>query len=303
VYIPLLNGVVQAYSIQALDKSPWIYKSHGQVHLQPTATTDGLTWATSRGHLNVIRSADKGVRYRIETDERIAAPPTFVPPDRLFVSTTSGYVYALTERFGDLQWRFSSGETTTKPPIVMGDSVYIITDGAGIFALDLNVGQQKWSAGQVEDFLAASTDRLYCLDNIGRVMILSRATGARLATLPTLGLDVTLMNLQTDRLYIGTSTGLLQCIHESQLDWPLIHVNTLELIEPQPADVMAPEAQPQQQQPNAPANPFGEPANPFGGGANPFETPKKDGEAPKTDDARDPFGGGGNKTGEDNPFK
>ena len=48
-------------------------------------------------------------------------------------------------------------------------------------------------------------------------------SGAIIATLPTEELDLLFLNKQTDRIYIGTKRGLVQCLREPRNEFPLLH--------------------------------------------------------------------------------
>ena len=41
-------------------------------------------------------------------------------------------------------------------------------------------------------------------------------------------LDLKMVNYQTDRIFIGARTGIIQCLHEVQAEWPLIRAGGLE---------------------------------------------------------------------------
>jgi hypothetical protein len=129
-------------------------------------------------------------------------------------------------------------------------------------------------------------------------------------------LDVFYSNTLTDRILVGTTTGVIQCLHETELKWPLVHVNLAEAEQkPRPEikqegleGAPKPAAKPDGAQPKPAAggvDPFGaggaqpEPggADPFGGGAAPQPAPGGadpfgEGGAKPEPGGADPFGGG-----------
>ena len=127
---------------------------------------------------------------------------------------------------------------------------------------------------------------------LGRLIILDQETGTRLATLPTNGVDFVFLNRETDRLYFGTKSGLMQCFRESKQEYPRVHAGVSVQIqrdcncqedlsnpdEQAPNQAQA-QAQPQQAQPQQPQpvmpNPFG--GTPFGNDGNKKPNPFKDG--------------------------
>jgi hypothetical protein len=105
-----------------------------------------------------------------------------------------------------------------------------------------------------------------------------------MASLGTEMLDVFYPNTDTDRILVATKTGVIQCLRETELKWPLIHINFAEIEKEKhpvikqegPAEPAAPEAKPEAPKPPAGVDPFGAPAaagpDPFGadqGGAKP----------------------------------
>ncbi len=284
VHVPMVTGAMESYFLPDPDAPLRVYQSFGRVLLQPTTTPTSLIWATDRGFLYVGNADRPGVRFRLETQDEIVARPTWLAPNRVVGVSLDGDVYLIDEFTGNIVWRFSTGDPIGHSPIAVGDDVYAITNNYVMFRLSAKTGGSgvgaMWSTPGVTSFLAASKDRLYCRDRIGRLAILDRRTGGRIATLPGNLTDIEVLNHQTDRLFLATSSGLIQCFHEQHLEYPIIH---------QGPGTEAPAAQPQPQ-PAAPAAapPMGEPAdaNPFGGAPDPFG-----GEAAPA--PADPFGGGG----------
>jgi len=117
-------------------------------------------------------------------------------------------------------------------------------------------------------------------------------TGSHRAVISANQLNVKLVNTLTDRLYMGTRTGLLQCLHEPEHDWPLIHEGTEEETEDAAGAGKAPkDSSPSDREPAPkPVDP-----NPFGGGEakpaagdDPFaDSDKPAAKKPPADD--DPF--------------
>jgi hypothetical protein len=246
-----------------------------------------------------VGNADQpGVRYRLETQAEISARPAWLAPNRVVVASRDGDVYCTDEFTGALIWRFSTGEAIGSSPVAIGDDVFVITDNYTMFRLSGQSGgygpSSVWSTLNIRKFLAASKNRLYCLDYTGRVVVLDRATGGRVATLPVGFLEIDVLNYQTDRLFFVTRSGLLQSFREVGNEYPIIHngpgmeAPTTPPVkqegEPDPGAKPVPEAP-------AGGDPFGGAADPFGGAADPFGGGGAPGEAPKKEpEGDDPFG-------------
>ena len=102
----------------------------------------------------------------------------------------------------------------------------------------------------------------------GQLAVLDAASGARLGAMPIPGLELQIVNADSDRIYLGTTTGLIQCLREVQQTKPLEHVAGFAIAPevkpgaapaPAPADGTAPAeaAPPAGGAVPAAANPFG----------------------------------------------
>lgn len=264
---------------------PLACRSYGRALVQPFVTRqtedeEYVSWPTDRGFLFVGYVARREnhftMRYRLATEAGIAAQPTYLPANPniatdtgvIFAASRDGYVHAVAERSGDPLWRFSAAEPILEPPVVVNENVYVVTQPGGMYCLDARTGAEKWWAYQVAQFIAASNDRLYVADKLNRIAVLRVESGARLDTIAVRGMDIKLLNSQTDRVYLASDRGLLQCLHELELSEPLRHNLPPEPVaeeagaEEEPADTPAAE-----EAPAGGADPFSAPA---AAGADPF---------------------------------
>jgi outer membrane protein assembly factor BamB len=298
VFVPLINGRVEAFDIKKPNLPPWIYSSAGRAMVQPIYTGQNVAWPTSRGFLFVAQTGEHpSIRFRMETQDEITAKAVFRKP-YLYISSLDGNVYAVNEITGEQRWRFSAGDPIAEPASVIDDRVYVPTDHAGMYCVDATTGRELWWAPRVERFLAASKDRVYATDNLYQLYILDTKTGAKLATLPIYGMNMLVVNHTTDRIFLASDSGLIQCLHDASLEKPLFHnLNEAEKAKAAEAEAAAAvEAKPADDKPAADngADPFGPaPAKPAeDNGADPFgPAPAKPAEdKPAEDNGADPFG-------------
>jgi outer membrane protein assembly factor BamB len=285
VIVPTFTGDVELYDIEETRTLPEIYRSNGRVLIQPIVTPLSVLWPTDRGLLYAAQTTQKGLRYRMEARQSIVSQPAYASPNKVLVASIDGYVYCLHELSGDELWRFSSGESISNSPVPIGDSVYAITDKGSLFSLNGENGQEKWSAPQVRRLVSVSKDRLYVLTMTGRLAILDVKTGGRIALLGPNQLDVFYSNTLTDRILVGTTTGVVQCLHEIELQWPLVHVNLAEAEQQRRPEI---KQEGLEGKPKPAAKPDGAQPKPAAGGMDPFG----DGGAQPEPDGADPFGGG-----------
>jgi outer membrane protein assembly factor BamB len=222
-------------------RAPVFCQSFGKALVQPLVTRDDIggeyvVWPTDRGYLNlgrINRDSENSlvVKYRLQTGATIVARPTYLPPDPkvlgdagvIFAVSCDGYVYAVQEETGETLWRFATGEPIVESPAVIENAVYVTTQLGGMYSINTKTGQSRWFAENVMRFVAASKTRVYATDDTGHLLVLSAASGARLDTIPTGGISSILANPDTDRIYMVSRNGLIQCFHEAEQIEPLVH--------------------------------------------------------------------------------
>jgi outer membrane protein assembly factor BamB len=295
VFVPMVSGHLEMYKLFRLDEEfqpARYFVSAGRNFLPPLTTPNGsVCWPTDRGYLYVAGGDSNRLRFRLEANKKIESPATFAPPDLILVSSIDGYVYCVKELSGNIIWRFSTGQPISQSPIPIGNSVFVVTDEFGLFRVDIENGKEIWWSPRIRRFLSASATRVYCEGDRGQLVVLDLETGGRIGAIDTAGLDLKLLNAQTDRIYLGTKKGLIQCLHETSLDLPIVH--QAEEARQKPKRAKSDKAV----KPDDGVKPAGGGKDPFGGGGkDPFGGGGADpfgGGAPKGGGGSDPFGGGG----------
>lgn len=327
VAVPTIRGAVESYKINQTKRSiPHIYRSQGHVYMQPIATPRSIVWATETGHMYVADGGSGKARFRLEASDAIVGQPAYISPRYIYAASVDGYVYCCDELNGDMLWRYSTGGTISKGAVAIGESVYVVTDGGELHAIDYKSGLLKevksaeelaatdampapkkaelapvsrWPVvSGVTGIVAVSPTRIYCLGRAGEMVIVNNNSGSVLGTMYVGSRDIVLNNQVTDRIILGTSTGMLQCLHETKLTVPYVHDIEREKAKSKRPDVVVDAGEEPMDMPaDKPAD------DPFGGGNKPADDPFGGGNKP----ADDPFGGGEKpakpaKPAEDDPF-
>ena len=213
VYIPMRRELMEVHEIQRTNERPPVTRmSLGNSSHQPVVGHESISWATDVGHVYMV-SIDGGPRNQVEAYGGVAAPMTFRAPN-LFVGSLGGYVYAFNESNGRTLWRFTAEEAVRQAPIVINNAVYVIPEFGGMFSVDANTGSELWHAPQIKQFVAAGKNRVYCFDSVDRFVSIDAKTGARVDVLPVSGYRLPLANWTTDRIYLASDKGLVQCFRE-----------------------------------------------------------------------------------------
>jgi outer membrane protein assembly factor BamB len=311
-FVPMLTGRLEGYSLLEPTKRPWFFQSVGRAMTAPRVTDSSVIWSTDSGHVYAANSTLPGVRYRVETGSEIVATPGYQNP-MLYVATISGELIALHETTGAEQWRFAADYPIVRSPAAIDGRVFVSTLEPEMYCIDGANGAPLWGAPTIKQFAALSRERVYAIDSLSALVVLDAASGAMLQRMPTGGAMSALVNDQTDRLYLISADGKVQCLHEIGATTPLVH-NPIPAAPPAqaapgPATPTVPAAPPQ---PSAPPPAAAPPSN-----DNPFDilpsstpatppTPATPSTPPTPPPGDNPFGdlgGGATPAGRgDNPF-
>lgn len=222
VFVPMVNGLVESYLIDEPLTKPKSFQSTGRIFVQPIVTTLTVAWTTDRGHFYIVDREKNEIRLRLETDGSIESPPVYWPP-YVYATSLSGFVYAIDEVTGQTAWKFAAGDPVGQSPLAVGGMVYVVKDNGGLYQLDGATGDPRWFAAGITQMLSVSPTRVYASDRFQRLAILDRKSGALLDTLPLGTMSFRLMNRETDRIYLCTRHGQLECLHEVGLTLPAVH--------------------------------------------------------------------------------
>jgi hypothetical protein len=193
-----------------------------------------VAWTTDKGYLCIGR-IDRGdeksflMVLTLRTTEPIVCAPAYFPPDKqimpdsgvIFAASQDGFVYAVRERDGKEAWRFSTGGPVDESPVTLGPFVFVCNQLGGMYCLRAADGSQLWWTPKITQFVAASRKRIYAADKTGRVHVLNSGTGAVLETLPFELVPIKVTNSESDRMYLLSKDGVVQCLRETELAKPL----------------------------------------------------------------------------------
>ena len=327
IYVPTIENRMDLYDLDkeiktggpdALASYPKGLPGFGRGLMQPTLGSKSIAWPTDQGVVYVADLVTNKVDRQLRTLGTITSPVAYIPGVRRFLTASSdGYVYCFKEDDPDDMWRSSIGEPIYREPILVDGNAYVVTRSYKLHQLDLSTGAEKWIVPNVERVISISDNRIYCVQVGGNLMVLDENQGTPLRTVPMQSVDFTFLNTMTDRMYIGTKDGLLQCVRELNQTFPVVHTKASEsaVADAAAADANAVDDQPKEDpfapkpapMPNAGnANPFGKPANNNNGGgnANPFAPkPAAGNGGGNANPFVQPANGGGNAGGNNaNPF-
>lgn len=223
-FVPLVNGTIEGYQLDGVSKiGPWKYKGAGRVLVSPMTTSQSMSWTTEKGFFYVAAPDAGEIKFRLETRGAIHARPGYWTPN-LFAGSTDGMVYAVDEQTGRINWKVSVGDPIYEPPVPVEGRVFIVSETQGLTCLDSGNGNELWHVPAITQVLTVSPTRLYVTDNVERLVVLDVTSGIRQASMPLGDASIRLTNNFTDRIYLGTNLGVVQCLREIGAKTPVLHV-------------------------------------------------------------------------------
>jgi len=232
-YVPLMQGPLESFQLPTADDAaktavgehlvrtfPWKHYSSGRSVGGILLTPKTIAWTTDRGYLYISELNSRQPLFRVETGDDIIVPLVYHEP-LICGGSLGGFVYAVDETTGQVTWRISLGSAIRVAPVMIGDRLYVCPDHRGMVCLDASTGEPRWWSPHAVRFVAASPARIYATDAANGLLILDAKSGARLDRLPTRNLALAIANMATDRIYLGTPSGLIQCLHEIQQTEPI----------------------------------------------------------------------------------
>jgi outer membrane protein assembly factor BamB len=213
------NNRLPSWSFQA---TRWRYKTSKEITSAAYSNGRLVNFASRDGSLYAVSSTERDLIWQFETNAPITAP--FATTDTsLVLASEDFYVYCLDRNNGLVRWEFASGFPIRKAPRVIGNDLYILPDRGGLFNLSLTNGNQKWTRPGITSILTATRSRLFGTDQTGNIVILNRADGRPLGSLPLRSFNIRLENERTDRLYLATQSGLLVCLRDQGSEFAFYH--------------------------------------------------------------------------------
>ena len=322
--VPLIGGGVEGYSLYDPERVPFRERVSGTTLAMPTKAPNSskTAWGTSKGFVYVMELQGKPtVQFRLNTDGIVSGRIAAASGNRFFFGSETGQVYGLkATRLGEVLWSQPFAEPFYNRPLVFEDQVLIRSSYGNLFSLSVENGLQTWNGPMpnIGELLGVLDNRIYATSMSGGLVVLDVKTGKKLATFNNIRPEYFIVNDLTDRLYLVSNDGDVQCIRSEGANLPTLVSHT----EPKKNTKTAtPETDPTQLPAQTAGNdPFGaakkDPFNagggnedPFGGGGGGNADPFGGGGGGNADPFggggggnADPFGGGGGDGGMADPF-
>lgn len=238
IYIGMIDGSIFAFDLRRIhelfseNRLPtwsnlallWRYRAPKAVTSSPIVSERSVTFSSLNGTVYCVATAERGLYYQFETDGEIRTQLGH-GAGSLFVASEDARLFCLNAENGVRRWAFTAGVPIREQPRVIGGDVFVTPLRDGMYCLSTETGFRNWHQPEAAEFLAATDDHLYASDYLGNLLILARNTdGAVLGRLPYHNLSLRIENDRTDRIYLGTESGLIVCLREIGAEFPRFHM-------------------------------------------------------------------------------
>ncbi len=281
--IPMIGGNIEGYALDDLARDPFLRSTSGSALAMPTKSPDStrFAWGTDKGFVFVGESSGTpSILFRLKTDGIVSGRIAAASGDRFFFGSENGQAYGLrATRSGEVLWSQPFGEPFYNEPAVVGNQVLISSAYGNLVSFNADTGFPTWDRpiANIAELIGTFDDRIYVTTLSGALQVIEVTTGKTLGIFPEVQPGRLLINKLTNRLYLVSDRGEVQCLRPESSELPVFTK--------QP-DTTA-EEQPQQQATEQPAT------------KNPLDAGR---EKPKDASDVDPFGGEGFDFGDDDPF-
>ena len=150
----------------------------------------------------------------------------------ILVGTQSGYVVAYNETSGEIVWVYSTGVPISGRIAAFGShltkkgklfdefarNIYIPCMNGTLVCLNKETGIPQWTSPKIDSFIAASPHRLYFKNTRNELVGINPVDGAQTRLFKIDSRLQAYLNLENDRIYFVTKSGLIQCLHETTLE-------------------------------------------------------------------------------------
>ena len=306
--LPTVQNGVDGYPNYQTDDPPFSEQVAG-LALSPPAkspTSTKVAWATDRGFVFVMELSGKpSVMFRLDTDGIVSGGIASARGDKFYFGSEIGQVYGVkATRSGKVLWSRPYGEPFYDKPVLLDDKIFIRSAYGNMFSINTENGIMNWAypVPSVAEVLGAFDGKIFVRLMGGGFSVVDVESGKTVGNFFGFKPGLTLANPASNRLYMVSSNGAVQCLRP--VDSLIPEFNKVVMSTPMTKEEMMSKEVMEKGETAVPTPPFGgqETKNPFGTDAAVADPFGAAGAAdPFGGGGDDPFGGGGAGKGDD-PF-
>ena len=233
VYIGMQDGSVMVFNLKKIQELNdhglipqwsyitvrWKYATGKPLAVPANVDKDIVTFGSLSGMVYTVNKIDRRLKYTFDAEFPITAGLASYQ-NLVLVPSGDFRLYGLNQENGRIRWQFVTSSQILRTPRVVDNEIFVCPDRGGMYKLKAASGLETWWNPLIEDFVSASPTRVYTTDRQQNLVVLNRKDGATLGSIPLNRFSVRMANELTDRIFVGTQSGLVMCLRERDRDEP-----------------------------------------------------------------------------------
>lgn len=202
----------------------WNIQSNSRVSSHPVMADKLVAFGSEDKKLYCAKADKANLLWRFATGGPIVAPLGKHGVRTLLVPSSDKSIYSVDLFTGSTNWILATGASVEQEPLVSGNDVYVVNTEGSLTAIDIPSGTVKWTVSTLGGrLISVSPTKVYLESHDDDLFVVDRATG-KIVYDPTTTFQRVGINLRDfvlgptnrfdDRLYFGTSHGLVVCLRE-----------------------------------------------------------------------------------------
>lgn len=223
VSVGLSNGKMVMFDAKSGEEK-FNIQANARITARPLLAGRLIAFGSEDQKLYLSRSEKPKLLWRFAAGDKIVAPLGSHGLRTILMASLDKNVYAIDLFTGDAKWTYPTGAPITQEPIVADNDVYVVNQEGYLSEIDAETGNSRWtistlggrllSVSKTRIYLESHDDDLFVVDRESGKIIFDPQTTFQRSGINLRGYTLGPTNRLDDRLYFGTSTGLLLCLRE-----------------------------------------------------------------------------------------
>ncbi len=178
------------------------------------------------------------IKHQYLSESALTAPVGYYGPELYFCLSDGSVLWVSVLNFENPSVpvthleRYLAGGIIDRRPIATDDSLYVAGSQIGMTRLERFVTRNAktgettwhfkkiWTNPDAVRVFAVSPRAVYAEDKRGNLLVLEKARGLRLASIPVSGFNFPIVNQLDDRVFLAAANGTLVCLHDKNYRRP-----------------------------------------------------------------------------------
>ena len=202
----------------------WNWQTGRTIETRPLPAARVVAFGSDDGKVYVAFADERTMLYRIATGGPIGAGLGSFGSRLLLIPSEDRILYAVDILTAEVKWTFASGSSIAQEPLVANEDIFMVNTQGELSSIDPTNGSPKWTTRTLGGrMIAVGAKKVYMRSDNGDLFIVNRENGQMIvdpraslerAGLNIRGFDLNVVNRQNDRIYLGTSSGMLISMRE-----------------------------------------------------------------------------------------